>query len=94
MSCALEFQEGSIKIDFCSKGNKQIILIEVLTQYGEMDMNTLASILDVSVNRLHGICDGYGFFVGEKADRLAQLFLIFLGKNFFRNCTLIRNFVD
>jgi hypothetical protein len=44
--------------------------------------------------RLHDICDGYGFLVGEQADSLAQLFLIFLGKNFFRKCTLIRNFVD
>ncbi len=32
MSCALEFPESSVKIDFCSKGNKQKILIDVLTK--------------------------------------------------------------
>ena len=94
MSCILEFPESSVKIDFCSKGNKQKILIDVLTKYDDMDMSRLASVLNVSVKRLRNIYDGYGFLIGEQADSLAQLFLIFLGKNFFRNCTLTRNFVD
>jgi hypothetical protein len=94
MSCVLEFPESSVQIDFCSKGNKQKILIEVLTKYGDMDMNKLALVLEVSVKRLQDICDGYACLIGEQADSLAQLFLIFLGKNFFRNCTLIRSFID
>ena len=94
MSCALEFPESSVKIDFCSKGNKQRILIDVLTKHGGMDMRELASVLDVSVKRLHDICEGSGFLTGKQADSLAQLFLIFLGKNFFRKCTLIRTFRD
>ena len=94
MSCTLEFPESSVKINFCSKGNKQKILIDVLTKHSDMDFNRLASVLGVSVKKLHDICDGYGFLVGEQADSLAQLFLMFLGKHFFRKCTLIRNFVD
>ena len=94
MSCALEFPESLIKVNFCSKGNKQKILIDVLTKYGEMDINRLASVLEVSVNKLKDIYEGESFLVGEPADRLAQLFLIFLGKHFFRKCTLIRSFVD
>ena len=94
MSCVLEFPESAVKIDFCSKGNKQKILIDVLTKYGDMDIHRLASVLEVPAKRLHDICDGYGFLVGEKADSLAQLFLMFLGKNFFRKCTLIRSFID
>jgi hypothetical protein len=94
MGCSLEFTESLVKIDFCSKGNKQKILIDVLTKHSEMDINELASVLNVSVKRLQDICEGYGFLVGEQADSLAQLFLIFLGKNFFRKCTLIRSFVD
>ncbi|MDP1604293.1 MAG: hypothetical protein Q8M03_13620 [Legionella sp.] len=94
MSCTLEFSESSVKIDFCSKGNNQKILIGILTKYGEMDINKLALALEVSVKRLNDICDGCGFLVGEQADSLAQLFLTFLGKHFFRKCTLIRNFVD
>lgn len=94
MSCILEFPESSVKIDFCSKGNKQKILIDVLTKYGDMDINRLASVLDVPAKRLRNICGGYGFLVGEQADSLAQLFLMFFGKHFFRKCTLIRSFID
>lgn len=61
MSCTLEFPESSVKIDFCSKGNKQKILIDVLAKYSEMDINQLASVLDVPVKRLHEICNGNGF---------------------------------
>lgn len=94
MSCKLEFPESSAKVYFCSKGNKQKILIDVLTKHGDIDINRLASILEVSVKRLHDICDGYDFLVGEQADNLAQLFLRFLGKQFFCKCTLIRSFID
>jgi len=94
MSCLLEFPESSVKIDFCSKGNKQKILIDVLVKYGEMDINKLALVLDVPAKRLQDICDGDDFLVGVSADSLAQLFIMFLGKHFFRKCTLIRNFVD
>lgn len=90
----LEFPESSVRIDFCSKGNKQKILIDVLTKYGEMDLNQLASILAVSVPRLKDVYEGESFLVGEQADSLAQLFLMFLGKHFFRKCRLIRNFID
>jgi hypothetical protein len=94
MSCILEFPESSVKIDFCSKGNKQKILIDVLTKYSDMDMNRLALALEVPVKKLRSICDGHGCLIGEQADSLAHFFLIFLGKHFFRNCTLIRNFMD
>lgn len=94
MSCALMFQESAVTIDFCSKGNKQKILIDVLTKYSEMNMSKLASILEVSETSLKDICDGDSFLIGKQADSLAQLFLLFLGKHFFRKCTLIRNFVD
>lgn len=94
MGCVLEFPESSVKIDFCSKGNKQKILIDVLSKYSDMDINQLASMLDVPVKKLHEICNGDGFLVGEPADSLAQFFLMFLGKHFFRNCTFIRNFLN
>ena len=94
MSCALEFSESLVRVNFCSKGNKQKILIDVLTKYSELDINRLASVLQVSVARLKDICDGDSFLVGEPADSLAQLFLIFLGQQFFHKCTLIRSFTD
>ena len=94
MSCVLEFPESLVRIDFCSKGNKQKILIDILGKYSDMDITQLASVLEVSVERLHEICNGNGFLVGEQADSLAQLFLMFLGKHFFRKCTVIRNFIN
>ena len=94
MSCILEFPESSIRIDFCNQKNKQKILIDILTKHGDMDINELASALGVSVKRLYYISDGYGFLVGEKADNLSQLFLMFLGKNFFRKSRLIRDYIN
>lgn len=94
MSCTLEFPESSVKIDFCSQGSKQRILIDVLTKYSDLDMNRLASVLEVSVKRLHNICDGYDFLVDKQADSLAYLFLMFFGKQFFRKFTLIQSFID
>ncbi|CEK09373.1 Uncharacterised protein [Legionella hackeliae] len=59
-----------------------------------MDINRLASVLEVSTEMLNDICEADSFLVAKKADCLAQLFLIFFGKQFFRKCTLIRNFRD
>lgn len=92
MSCSLEFAESSVKIDFCNKGNKQKILIDVLIKYSEMDINELALTLDVSVKKLHDICERDDFLVGAHADNLAELFLKFFGRHFFKKCTLIRSF--
>ena len=95
MSCFLEFPESSVKIKFCSKGNKQRILIDVLTKYSEMDFNGLAWMLDVSVKKLKDICEGEeNFLEGEQADLLGKLFLIFFGRSFFREYTLISNFAN
>lgn len=44
MSCALEFSESLVKTEFCSKGNKQKILIETLTTYSEMDLRKIKSL--------------------------------------------------
>lgn len=93
MSCTLEFPDLPVRMDFFSQGSKQAILIDILVRHGDMDVDELASVLGVSVKKIDCICDGYGFLVGEKADTLVQLFLMFLGKNFFKNCKLVRNFI-
>lgn len=93
MGCILEFTESLIQIEFCSKGNKQKILVDILTKYSEMDINKLAVVLGVPVKKLKNICKGKDCLTGEPADSLAQLFLIFFGQQFFRKVTLIRNFI-
>ncbi len=94
MNCRLAFPGSSVEIDFCSKGDKQKISIDLLTKYGEMDINRLASVLSVPTEKLLDVYNGDCFLAGEQADNLAHLFLIFLGKNFFTNCTVIRSFID
>lgn len=91
MSCSLEFPESGVKVDFCIQGSKQKILIDVLIKHGDMNVNNLATALDVPIQTLHDIYQGKRTLDGEKADNLAQLFLMFLGKHFFRKCTLIRH---
>lgn len=93
MGCIVEFTESLMQIEFCSNGNKQKILIDILTRYSEMDTSKLADVLGVSEKKLHNICHGKEFLVGEPADSLAQLFLMFFGQKFFRKFKLIRNFV-
>ena len=92
MGCIIEFPESSVKIDFHSNGNNQKILIDVLTKYSEIDFEQLALIIGVSVRKLKKIYEGKTLLVGEQADSLAQLFLMFLAKEFFRPCKLIQTF--
>ncbi|KTD19536.1 Uncharacterised protein [Legionella lansingensis] len=94
MGCALEFPESVVRVEFCGQGDKQKIIIDVLTKHSEMDINKLALALGVSVKKLRNICDGKNFLVGEQADSLLQLFLMFLSRQFFHKCTLIRSFMD
>lgn len=93
MGCLVEFTQSRMQIEFCSKGDKQKILIDLLTQYSDFDIKKLATILRVPTRTLKKICDGKGCLVGEPADSLAQMFLIFFGQNFFKKFTLTRNFV-
>lgn len=94
MGCIIEFSKSLIQFEFNSNGNKQRILVDMLLKYGELDINNLASTLDISVYELQEICEGKHFLVGEQAHDLAQMFLIFFGQQFFNKFTLIRNFFD
>lgn len=94
MNCVLEFPKSSIGIDFYRKRNNQKISLDILKIYGNMDIDTIAAALEVPVQRVYDICNGDSFLVGNKADNLAQLFLMFLAENFFCNCRLIRNFIN
>ena len=92
MGCIIEFSESLMRFEFNSEGNKQKILVDMLLKYGELDIAGLALALEVSINELQAILDGNHFFVGEQANDLSQLFLIFFGRTFFTKFSLIRNF--
>jgi len=92
MGCIIDFTDALLKFEFCSQGDKQKILVDVLLKYSEMGITDLTLALGISSKKLHDIRKGKYFLVGEQADDLAQLFLIFFGRTFFRKFSMIRNF--
>lgn len=94
MGCIIEFSESQLQIEFCTEGNKQKILIDVLLKYSEMDINQLAISLGVSESKIQNIYDDKDFLVDQQADSLAQIFLRFFGRKFFRKFSIIRNYTS
>lgn len=92
MGCIVEFANSLMQFEFNCQGSKQKILVDMLLKYSEQDITTLASALDISVNELQDIYDSKHVLDAERANDLAQLFLIFFGRLFFTKFTLIRNF--
>lgn len=93
MGCIVEFSKSLLQFEFNSHGHKQKILVDMLLKYGELNIVELSLALDTSTYELQDILEGNCFFIGEKANDLAQLFLIFFGRTFFKKFTLIRNFI-
>ena len=94
MGCFVEFSNLLLQFEFDSNGNRQKILVDMLLKYSELDILGLALALDTSVTELENILDGNYFFIDEQANDLSHLFLIFFGRTFFKNFTLIRKFTD
>jgi len=92
MGCIIEFSESLIQFEFNSHSDKQKILVDVLLKYSDMSIEDLASFLEVSVKKLRDIQTGKGLFRGERANDLAQLFLVFFGRIFFTKFSIIRNY--
>ncbi|HHF7349425.1 TPA: hypothetical protein ACPSKE_002632 [Legionella feeleii] len=92
MGCIIEFPLSFLKFEFCSQGSKQKILVDVLLKYSGMDIQALSAALEIPIQKLENICNDVDFLVGEQADDLAQLFLIFFGSTFFRQTSIRRNF--
>jgi hypothetical protein len=76
MSCIVEFSESKIRLDFAKNKYKQKIWIEVLLKFTKADINKLAALLELPLDRLVEVHQGKAFFTSDSADRLAQLFLI------------------
>ena len=66
----------------------------MLLKYSDMDIKTIASFVDSSVEELRDICAGNYYFTGSQEKDLSYLFLIFFAKNFLNQCTIVRNFID
>jgi hypothetical protein len=92
MVCFIEFSESMIKSEFCGEGKKQRILVDMLLKYGDMNIDSLAKELEVPIEKVQHVLNGHDFFIGDREDSLAQFFLMFFGRLFFKKFTLIRHF--
>ncbi len=61
MSCFLEFPESLLKVEFCCRKDKQKILLDILTTYSEMKLEKIASLLEISSEKLDEISKGSQF---------------------------------
>ena len=75
MGCIVEFSK-TVRFNFCRKDDKQKIWIDALLRYGQLDLQGLASVIDVPVMILREVYKGSGFLDRNKAEELAKLFLI------------------
>ena len=76
MGCIVEFSEPLTRFYFCHNKHMQKMWIDALLKYGVLDINDLASVLDVSLSTLQNVYRGNDFFDTTSAEKLAQLFLI------------------
>jgi hypothetical protein len=78
MGCVVEFSKTA-RFDFCRNNGKQKIWIDAVLRYGELDLNGLSLVLDVSIIVLREVYKGSRFLERSKAEELAKLFLILFG---------------
>ncbi|OGV41819.1 MAG: hypothetical protein A3F46_03135 [Legionellales bacterium RIFCSPHIGHO2_12_FULL_42_9] len=75
MGCIVEFGK-TVRFDFCKKNDKQKIWIDAVLRYGMLDLNGLASVIDIPVIILREVYKGSCFLDRNKAEELAKLLLI------------------
>lgn len=76
MSNVLQNNEPVIQIEFKCKRHKQKQLIHALLQCSQLNLESIAIILDVPFMVLANVYTGHGFLNAEQSMTLAQLFII------------------
>ncbi|WP_419419756.1 hypothetical protein ACNVED_00170 [Legionella sp. D16C41] len=92
MGCTVTFKNSLEEQEFNCDVYKQKILIEILLKYGNYSIKEIATALDIAAHKLQDILDGNSFLVGNDADDLAQLFLLFFGRSLYNQFFLTRTF--
>lgn len=77
MGCILEFDEPQIRYELRCQGKRQLMLIDILLKYAQIDLAGLASLLNVSLTTLKNVYNNK-FLEGQSATDLLRLFLIFI----------------
>ncbi|WP_133139294.1 hypothetical protein [Legionella genomosp. 1] len=78
MVCIVEFNDG-LRFNFAQNKCKQKVWIEILLRFSKADMNHLANLLELPVEKLIEIHRGKQFLEKEQADILGKLFLVTFG---------------
>ena len=76
MEIKLEENKSVVLVKFICGKDKQKLLIHALLKCSELSLNTLASILRVTIEMLKDVYSGVDYFKREAADNLLKLFLI------------------
>lgn len=92
MSCVVKFTELPFQFEFNTEGYRQKILVDVLLGYCGMDVEDIATALNISKSKVYRIHQSKQFLSGVEADDLGQLFLAHFGQIFFRKFSILRNF--
>lgn len=80
MGCIIEFSKPFVRFEFTYKKHKQRIFIEMLLKYSQLNIASLATSLDVSVNTLKSVCSDSAFLDDKPAKKLAHLFILFVSE--------------
>lgn len=66
-----------LHIEFPCHRHKQSLLIHALLKCSQLDLDKIASLLDMSPITLKNVYNGYYYLTSDKAVCLAQLFCLF-----------------
>lgn len=69
----------TIPVEFVIYPQKQKILIDVLLKYSRLQVDELAELLDVTLDRVNAVYQGDLFFDKVECDRLVRYFCICCG---------------
>ncbi|MGQ3892062.1 hypothetical protein [Legionella sp. CNM-4043-24] len=76
MGCIVEFSEPFIRFKFCQNEYKQKMWIDALLKYSHLDLESLASVIEVSSDTLRRAHAGEVFLSYGPAEELGKLFLL------------------
>jgi hypothetical protein len=80
MDSVVQATEPKISFEFNCRKYKQKALIEVLLNHSQLDITKLASWLEVPLETLRDVKNGFAYLHDEPAQNLAHLFLILFGE--------------
>lgn len=76
MGCIVEFTEPFIRFNFSQNQYKQKMLIDAMLTYSQLDVDALASIIEVTPDMVRKAHAGEVFLSKASGEELGKLFLL------------------